>query len=53
MICNKKQFDVIKAFLKVDMDGFMVVILQGHAADAILNTNEEEYRKYVVNTKSS
>ena len=44
--------DVTGAFLKVDMDNFVVIKLQGHAVEALLDTNREKYEKYIVNTKS-
>ena len=36
--------DVIGAFLKADMDDFMVIKLQGHAVNALLDINKEKYQ---------
>ena len=45
--------DIAGAFLKADMNDFVVVKLQGPAVDALLNINKSKYGKFVININNN
>ena len=44
--------DVAGAFLKADMNDFVVVKIQGPAVDALLSNYQSKYKKYVIQTNN-